>query len=221
MIAFTLEAVFRNKESRRGTKVRGWRLWTFKLLDEGRKAVRLVIIERTYAGLEEVFRQLENTFSSTGQREEVNSRCCYVNKSNLGEKRVGMFHHGFLEAVLCRFKWIIEIDILKWQETVWAIASVFQIVRFKCKRGLRKQSWWQSFVLEQGSLRLLRDPSELPASLLISTNKGLSLVEGMSFHITVRAQGCGKGHLCLIGRHIRSIVRRSLQPSWHIWKLRK
>lgn len=82
-----------------------------KLLGERRKAVRLVIIGRAYAGLKEVFRQLENTFSSTGQRGEVNSRYWYVNKSNVGERGVSVFHHGFLEAVLCRFQWVIEIDI--------------------------------------------------------------------------------------------------------------
>lgn len=111
IIVFTLRAVFRNEEERNRIKVRGWRLWTFKLLDGRRKAVRCVIIGTAYAGLKGIFRQLENTFSGTGWREEVNSRRWCVNKSNLGERRVGMFHYVFLEAVLCRFKWVIESDI--------------------------------------------------------------------------------------------------------------
>ena len=62
------------KRNRREIKLRRWRLRTFKLLDERRKAVRLVIIETAHLGLKGIFRQLENTFSSTRPREEVNSR---------------------------------------------------------------------------------------------------------------------------------------------------
>lgn len=99
------------KRNRREIKLRRWRLWTFKLLDERRKAVRLVIIGTAHLDLKGIFRELENTFSSTRPREEVNSRWGCVNKSNLGERRAGMFHYGFLEAIPCRFKWVIESDI--------------------------------------------------------------------------------------------------------------
>lgn len=54
---------------------------------------------------------MENTSSSIGQREDVNSRYRCVNKSNLGERSADMFHYGFLEAIPCRFKWVIESDI--------------------------------------------------------------------------------------------------------------
>lgn len=209
------------KRSRRGIKVKRWRLWTFKRLDEKRKAVRCVIIGTAYVTLRGIFRQLEKylfKYRAEGGRQQQVWVCKQVKFRWKKSRHVSLWILGShsLQMEVGNWEWHF-----KWQETVWARACIFHRVGFKCKRGLCKQSSWQSFVIEEGSLRLLRDPGKLPASLFISTNKGLSLVEGVSFHITVRAQGCGKGHLRLIAQHIRSIVRRSLQPSWGTGKLRR
>lgn len=111
IITLILKAVFRNEEEQERDKSEKVKAVNVKLLDERRKAVRHITIGIAQVGLKGIFRQLENTFSSIGQREEVNSRYCCVNKSNLGERRVGMFHYGFLEAILCRLKWVMESDI--------------------------------------------------------------------------------------------------------------
>lgn len=135
--------------------------------------------------------------------------------------------------------WVKEeqmpISILSWQPcpTDWsvspkgtlAVAGGRQLLcsgwSSPCERRLCKQRTWQYSVVEEGSLGLLRDPGKLPATLLISTHKGLSLMERVSFHIAVRAQRCGEGHLCLVGWHVYTVVRKSLYPSWRVGKSRK
>ena len=60
-----------------------------------------------------------------------------------------MFHYGFLEAIPCRFKWVIQSDI-KVAGDCLGNSLCFPHSQVQVQEGSCKQSSWQSFVIEEG-----------------------------------------------------------------------